>query len=159
MGFVSASNGGHVISGTVFWTDLPSLAPGQIVTLALQLRLDVVTLTQYRNVAEITADGSATYSTPTVTVADGDSHPDDNPNNDPVVDVSNVNIDSTPGDEDDHDIAMLDTAQITSDNSAPDLPPTLPVTGAQIATLLLAAMASLASGGLLSSRRVRRRRR
>jgi uncharacterized repeat protein (TIGR01451 family)/LPXTG-motif cell wall-anchored protein len=159
MSFVSAGNGGHVISGTVFWTDLPSLAPGQIITLTLQLRLDVVTLTQYRNVAEITADGSAVYSTPTVTVADSDSHPDDNPNNDPVVDVSNVNVDTTPGDEDDHDIAVLDSAQITSDNSAPDLPPTLPVTGAQIATLLLAAMASLASGGLLSSRRVRRRRR
>ena len=157
MTFVAAAGGGSFVAGTVFWTDLPSLAPGQVVTLAVQLRLDVVTLTQYRNVAEITRDGSAQYSTSTVAASDEDSRPDDNPNNDPVIDVSNVNVDTTPGDEDDHDVAVLDTALVAGDNSSPTPTPTLPVTGAQLATLLLAALASLGSGMLLSSRRPRRR--
>ncbi|MEK7423530.1 MAG: SdrD B-like domain-containing protein [Actinomycetota bacterium] len=157
MSFVSATSGGSFVAGTVFWTDLPSLAPGQIATLTLQLRLDDVTRAQYRNVAEISRDGSSQYSTPAVTVADEDSTPNDNPNDDPVLDATNVNVDTTAGDEDDHDIAVLDTAAIAADNSAPENP-TLPVTGAQLATMLLAAIASLGSGLLLSSPRRPRRR-
>ena len=153
MSFVSASDGGAVVAGVVLWNGLPSLAPGEIKSLTLQLRLDDLTQSSYRNIAEITSDSSTTYSTPTTPVMDKDSTPDPDPNNDPTVDNDDVNRDSVPGDEDDHDIATLDVTKITIDNRTPTVK--LPTTGGTVlATLLIAA--GLVCGGVLLAARRRR---
>jgi uncharacterized repeat protein (TIGR01451 family)/LPXTG-motif cell wall-anchored protein len=154
MSFLSASDGGVVVAGAIFWSDLPSIAPGEIRVLSLQLRLDDLTQPSYRNVAEITSDGSSAYNTPTVTVTDKDSTPDSNPNNDPVIDNDDPNVDSIPGDEDDHDIALLDLLKIIIDNRAPVTTP-LPRTGGDVGSILLMAGGLLALGVLLRSRRRR----
>jgi uncharacterized repeat protein (TIGR01451 family)/LPXTG-motif cell wall-anchored protein len=156
MSFISASDGGVVVAGAIFWTDLPSIAPGEVKELSLQLRLDSLLLQNYRNVAEITSDSSTTYNTPTVTVTDKDSTPDSDPSNDPIVDNDDVNVDSIPGDEDDHDIADLDLLKIIIDNRAPVVTP-LPRTGGEIGSVLLAA-GGLVMLGLLLVGRTRRRR-
>ena len=155
MSFLTASDGGVVIAGAVFWTDVPSIAPGAIKVLSLQLRLDDLTQPGYRNVAEITADGSSSYSTPTVVVTDKDSTPDANPNNDPVIDNDDVNVDSIPGDEDDHDIAMLDLLKVDIDNRAPVPVTQLPRTGSDVGSMLALAAGLIGLGVLLRSRRRR----
>ena len=166
MSFVGASNAGVVAaSGAVVWTDLPSLKPGVTALLTVQLRLDDVTLPGYRNIAEITRDSADDYSTPTTPVTDKDSVPDTDPNNDAVVDTDDVGIDQVPGDEDDHDIAMLDVAKILEANlvAAPASPAeistgSLPYTGGAVLRLIGVGLVALALGVGLVWTSGRRRR-
>lgn len=158
LSFVSASNAGALAAnGAVVWTDLPSLVPGATALLTVQLRLDDVTLPEYRNIAEITGDSADDYSTPTTPVTDEDSVPDDDPNNDGVIDTDDVGIDRVPGDEDDHDIAMLDVAAILEANlvAAPTTPAemstgSLPYTGGDVLHLLELGLVALALGAGLA---------
>ncbi|TPW11879.1 MAG: hypothetical protein FD127_2974 [Acidimicrobiaceae bacterium] len=76
--FVSADNGGAAdASGTTVTWNLPSLAAGASTTVTLTLRPTDLGRRPYRNVAEITADGSAGYSTLADPVSDSDSTPGD----------------------------------------------------------------------------------
>ena len=68
------------------------------------------------------ADGADAYNTDGSDVHDKDSTPDTDITNDPLVDTDDPNIDQVPGDEDDHDRALLDPVQVKHDNQA--LPPT-----------------------------------
>lgn len=119
MSAVSASDGGVVGPRSVVWNDLPSLAPGMVATVSVAARLDDVTMSSYVNRAEIMADAAAIYSTPDEVVRDVDSIPDTDVWNDAVIDHDDVH-DDIPGDEDDHDIAELDMAQVRADNLVRD---------------------------------------
>lgn len=169
LGFVSASDGGTASGSTVTWANLPSLAPGASVVLSVDVRMDDVTQPAYVNVAEITADSSGIYSTPTETVTDVDSTPDTDPANDPLVDTDDI-ANTPAGDEDDHDRALLDVAQVAVDNLAPTppTPPTQPTAppatvpdpgelprtgGNSIPLVLLAGIALLAGFALMLVRR------
>ena len=117
--FVSASDGGLNTGQVVTW-DLADLAPGATKTVTVTVA--VSTLTSYINTAEIVADGADAYDTDGSDVHDKDSTPDTDITNDPLVDTDDPNIDQVPGDEDDHDRALLDPVQVKHDNQA--LPPT-----------------------------------
>jgi uncharacterized repeat protein (TIGR01451 family)/LPXTG-motif cell wall-anchored protein len=172
MSFVSASDSGTAAGGLVTWTDLPSLGAGGMATLTVTARLDDPTLSAYVNTAEITADGSAAYDTPTEDVHDVDSTPDGDLGDDPLVDADDVNV-SLPGDEDDHDVASLDVVAIQQANPppappsspAPTTPPAppsvsgeLPRTGGNSGPLVLLAGAIVAAGVVLTLVRRRPRR-
>lgn len=152
--FVSASDDPIVAGQTVSW-DITNLAPGDIKTITLVVKMVDVTRPSYINFAEIISDGADAYDVPGTDVEDKDSFPDNNMGNDSLVDTDDVNIDTIPGDEDDHDRAMLDTAQVRSDN--PVVGP-LPATGADSLSMLGGA-AGLTGLGLLVLVGVRRRRR
>ncbi len=99
MSFVTASDGGTESGGVVTWSSLPSLDPGMIQVLTLELRMEDVNLsTTYRNWAEITDDSSEDYG-----VTDEDSTPDSDPANDPVTNHNDPAADTVIGDEDDND--------------------------------------------------------
>ena len=66
---VSASDGGVISAGQVTWT-IADLAPGETIVLTVGLRLDDITLAEYVNVAEITADSSSDYDTVSADDAD-----------------------------------------------------------------------------------------
>ena len=163
MSFVAASNEGVMgANGAVVWTDLPSLEPGATASLTVQLRLDDVTLAEYRNIAEVIRDSAGDYSTPTTPVTDKDSVPDADPNNDAVIDTDELESTNVPGDEDDHDIAMLDVTAILQANAVavPATPAgSLPYTGAEAVRLVELGLLALAlgAGAVWSSRRWRRR--
>jgi uncharacterized repeat protein (TIGR01451 family)/LPXTG-motif cell wall-anchored protein len=124
LSFVSASDGATAAGGIVTWTGLPSLAPGEQTLLTVDVRMDDRSQPSYVNVAEITDDSSETYSGPGDPVTDRDSTPDGDPDNDPYADTDDVS--TTPsGDEDDHDRALIDPAQVAVDNLSP-VPPTPP---------------------------------
>jgi LPXTG-motif cell wall-anchored protein len=103
------------------------------------------------NFAEIVADGAVGYGPG---VSDDDSTPDGDITNDLLVDTDDVNIDQIPGDEDDHDRALLDPAKVRSDNPKSG---TIPGTGSNTAPLLYlaAALAVLGALALLATRRRR----
>jgi len=103
MSFVSASDEIINTGSNIFWSTLPSLAPGESITVQITLQLDDASLDSYRNYAEITDDSSEEYDTP-----DKDSTPDDDPNNDLVINHNDPTADSVPGDEDDHDYEDLE---------------------------------------------------
>lgn len=153
--FVSATDNPLVAGQSLTW-DLPSMAPGGTLSITIVTQIVDVTLASYINLAEIVTDGADTYDGPGKDVEDKDSTPDENLQNDPLVDTDDVNIDHIPGDEDDHDRALLDTAKVASDN------PTigkLPSTGSDTQSLLFTAAGLLGAGALalLVTRRRRRR--
>ena len=154
MSFVAASDGGLSTANVVTW-NLSSLAPGVTKSLTIQLRLDDISQLEYRNVAEITSDSSIDYSTPSVVVRDVDSTPDDAPSNDLLVDRTTFDGPISGPDEDDHDIAILDPAQVLIDNKPP--PGKLPVTGGDILRILMTAGGALLIGSVLMWGRRRRR--
>ena len=156
--FVSASDNPLNAGQTVSW-DLPNLAPGEIKTLTLVVKIADVTKSSYINFAEITSDGSGQYGPG---VHDEDSTPDGDITNDLLVDTDDVNIDSIPGDEDDHDRAVLDLTQVTSESPIgvpvpiSDSQP-LPATGSDPLQLVLGGVGLLGIG-LLAVATTRRRR-
>ena len=118
--------------------------------MTLGLRLDDATRPAYVNYAEIVTDSADDYSSSTQQVTDDDSVPDTDVLNDLTVPTDDVDVDQVVGDEDDHDLEILDTAQIRLDNA----PPPLPRTGSNIGnTLVLAMMAILLGSLLLRTRR------
>jgi hypothetical protein len=112
------------------------------------------TKASYVNFAEIVTDGADQYDVPGIDVEDEDSVPDSDITNDPLVDTDDVNIDQIPGDEDDHDRALLDVAKVRSDNPRPG---TIPGTGSNTAPLLWGAVVMMAFGALASVAARRRR--
>ena len=149
--FVSASDNPLNAGQTVSW-ELPNLAPGEIRTLTLVVKIADITKPTYINFAEIVKDGSAQYGPG---VKDKDSTPDADITNDQLVDNDDVNIDNLPGDEDDHDRAMIEPFTVRSDN--PSTSP-LPATGSDPLQLLIGG-AGLLGIGLLAVAVTRRRRR
>ena len=152
--FVSASNAPLNAGQVVTW-DLAGLAPGETATITLVVKVVNITLASYVNFAEIVSDGADVYDLPGRNIEDEDSTPDGDITNDSLVDNDDVNIDTIPGDEDDHDRALLDPAKVRSDN--PTLPATIPTTGADSMQLLLAA-AGLLVVGMFGAVVARRRR-
>jgi LPXTG-motif cell wall-anchored protein len=121
---VSASDSATAAGGVVTWSGLPSLAPGEQKLLTVEVRMDDVSQPSYINVAEITDDSSAMYSAAGDPVTDVDSAPDADPSGDPYADTDDIS--TTPsGDEDDHDRALIDPAEVAVDNLSP-VPPTQP---------------------------------
>ena len=155
--FVSATDNPLVAGQTVTW-DLASMAPGEIKSITIVVRIVDVTLGSYVNFGEIVTDGADVYDLPGKDVEDKDSTPDGNVFNDPVADNDDVNIDNLPGDEDDHDRSILDPAQVRSDNPAPPPVAPLPATGGN-SLLLLYGAAGLLGIGALALAATRRRRR
>ena len=98
MSFVSASDFGALANGVVTWTDLSNLDPGDTRVLTIILRMEDVTLSSYRNIAEISEDSASDFG-----LTDEDSTPDDNPTNDPAIDHNDPSADNPVGDEDDND--------------------------------------------------------
>ena len=157
LSFVSASDGPLNAGQVVTW-ELASLAPGDVKTITIVVKIVDITLSSYVNFGEIVTDGADSYDTPGKDIEDEDSIPDSNINNDPVVDNDDINVDTIPGDEDDHDRSFLDPAKVNSDNPAPITAP-LPATGSDSFQLLYAALGLLATGLLALSITRRRRRR
>ncbi len=153
--FVSATDNPLVAGQSLTW-DLPSMAPGGVKSITIVVQIVDVTLASYVNLAEIVTDGADTYDAPGKDVEDKDSTPDADLNNDPLVDTDDVNIDHIPGDEDDHDRAMLDPAKVASDNPVTGR---LPSTGSDAQPLVFTAAGLLGAGALalLVTRRRRRR--
>ena len=156
MSFVSADSGGLFAGQRVTW-EISNLVPNEIRQLSLTLRLDDVTKDSYTNYAEIVSDGSGAYSIPGEVVKDADSTPDTDMTNDLLVFNDDVNIDSLPGDEDDHDTAILDTDKVRVDNPLPP-PAEIPATGGNALPLVYGG-ASLLGIGALALMATRRRRR
>ena len=148
--FVSATDGGLNAAQVVTW-ELANLQPGEVHTFTVVVRMVDATKTTYVNFAEIVADGAVGYGPG---VSDDDSTPDGDITNDLLVDTDDVNIDQIPGDEDDHDRALLDPAKVRSDNPKSG---TIPGTGSNTAPLLYlaAALAVLGALALLATRRRR----
>jgi uncharacterized repeat protein (TIGR01451 family)/LPXTG-motif cell wall-anchored protein len=157
LSFVSATNNPLVAGQAVSW-DLPSIAPDGVLSITIIVKITDITQPHYVNYAEIVSDGADAYDMPGKDIEDEDSTPDSNVFNDPIVDTDDVNIDVIPGDEDDHDRAVLDTAKVASDNPAIVGP--LPVTGSDLQPLLLTGAGLLAAGalGMLATRRRRHSR-
>jgi LPXTG-motif cell wall-anchored protein len=155
LSFVSATNDPLVAGQAVSW-DLPSLAPEGVLSITIIVKITDITQPTYVNRAEIVEDGADAYDTPGKDIEDEDSTPDSNVFNDPLIDTDDVNIDVIPGDEDDHDRALLDTTKVASDNPAVTGP--LPSTGSDLQPLLFTAAGLLAAGvlGVLAARRRRR---
>ena len=103
MSFISASDFGSMSNGVVTWSNLTSLAPGQTKTLIIALRVEDVTQAPFENFAEISDDSSEDFGT-----TDEDSTPDDDPTNDDIVETDDPTPDTTPGDEDDSDIEVVE---------------------------------------------------
>jgi len=156
LSFVSASDGPLNAGQVVTW-ELASLAPGDVKTITIVVKIVDITLSSYVNFGEIVTDGADSYDTPGKDIEDEDSTPDSNINNDPVVDNDDINVDTIPGDEDDHDRSFLDPAKVNSDNPAPITAP-LPATGSDSFQLLYAALGLLAAG-MIAVTVTRRRRR
>jgi len=152
--FLGASDAGLNVGQVVTW-EISNLTPGQTITFTLTVSVDNITLASYINYAEIVADGADQYDIPGEDVEDADSTPDSDITNDPLVDTDDVNIDQIPGDEDDHDRALLDPAKVKSDNPKGG---TIPSTGTDSLPLLWGAGGLLAAG-LLALAATRRRRR
>ena len=152
MSFATASDGGVSDGAIVTWTDLPSLAPGAMMTLKVGLRLDDVARASYRNIAEITADSANTYSTPTITVVDVDSTPGAIHDSSSVVERHSFSDPLPPDQQDSRDVAALDVRQVLTDNHVP-----LPQTGGDTWALLRWALAFVLVGGGMVMLSVRRR--
>ena len=106
MALVSADQGGFLTAGTVQWTDLAELRPGEQRMLTVGLRLDSLDIVNgHRTVAEISRDSGD----------DWNSTPDNNPYNDGLVDTDDITL-AIVGDSDDHDIAEITAAQVRFDN-------------------------------------------
>ncbi len=106
MALVSADQGGFLTAGTVQWTDLAELQPGEQRTLTVGLRLDSLDIVNgHRTIAEISRDSGD----------DWNSTPDNNPYNDGLVDTDDITL-AIVGDSDDHDIAEITAAQVRFDN-------------------------------------------
>ena len=148
--FVSADHGGTATGQEVRWT-LADIAPDEIVTISLVVKMADIHQLSYVNHAEITSDSSGTYSTPTDTVKDKDSTPDTDITNDPLVDTDDVNADSIPNDEDDSDIASISTSEVDSANQA------LPATGGDLQAMLQLDGLLLAAGAAVMVLARRRR--
>jgi len=109
MSFVSASDNAVESGGVVTWTGLSSLDPGQTKNLSIILRVDDATQGDYRNWAEISRDGAATYgttdedSTPDTNVGNDNAAGFGNDPNDPFDNHNDISLDEPPGDEDDND--------------------------------------------------------
>ena len=155
--FVSATDNPLVAGQTVIW-DLTSLAPGEIKSVTIVVKIVDITLDSYVNLAEIVTDGADTYDLPGQDVEDEDSIPDADVYNDPIVDNDDVNIDNIPGDEDDHDRSLLDPAKVKSDNPKVTTAP-IPATGGNTLPQLYGAAAVLGIGALAQVATRRRRRR
>lgn len=141
---VSASDGALIVGSVVTW-EIANLAPGQIRTLTVTVSVADTTLSSYINFAEIVADGADQYDDDGVDIEDDDSTPDTDMANDPLVDTDDVNVEVLPRDEDDHDRALLNPAQVASDNPSSG---TLPSTGGDTAPLLDGALILLAAGAV-----------
>ncbi len=153
LAFVSTSDGGLNNGQVVTWS-LLNLVPGETHVFTLIVRMTDATKASYVNFAEIVTDGADQYDVPGIDVEDEDSVPDSDITNDPLVDTDDVNIDQIPGDEDDHDRALLDVAKVRSDNPRPG---TIPGTGSNTAPLLWGAVVMMAFGALASVAARRRR--
>jgi uncharacterized repeat protein (TIGR01451 family)/LPXTG-motif cell wall-anchored protein len=106
MALVNADQGGFLTAGTVQWTDLAELRPGEQRTLTVGLRLDSLDIVNgHRTVAEISRDSGD----------DWNSTPDNNPYNDGLIDTDDISL-AIVGDSDDHDIAEITAAQVRFDN-------------------------------------------
>ncbi|MDA7502178.1 hypothetical protein N8482_02785, partial [Chitinophagales bacterium] len=117
--YVSSSNGGVPSAGIVTWT-IANLAVGATTTRTVVVTIDDVTLTPFRNWAEISSDSSADYDT-----TDSDSTPDSNTGsdngagtgtapNDLVNNHDDITLDNPANDEDDNDYADV-TADVEYD--------------------------------------------
>ncbi len=102
-GFAGASNGGTAAGTVVTWS-IPAgeaIDPGETLSLTLELDIDDPSQAPFINTAEISSDSGD----------DTDSSPDTDAGDDPVIDVTSLGDLSTdaadPGDQDDHDIAVL----------------------------------------------------
>ncbi|MDQ2677701.1 MAG: hypothetical protein M3Y51_03080 [Actinomycetota bacterium] len=165
MAFVTATDGAVAGPGTLSWNDLPSIDPGAAKVITLEARLDDITRDAYVNRAEITADSARTYSTATEVVRDVDSTPDTDPDNDALRETDDVDA-SLSGDEDDHDVAALDVAQVRADNATndraepgergPSVPAALAMTGTDQALPIRFAAVAVAAGLVLLGLRRRR---
>jgi len=161
LSLVAASDGGAAGPGSATWNDLVSLSPGQSRVLTLSTRLDDASLDTYVNRAEITVDSADSYSTATESVRDIDSVPDTDLDNDGMRDTDDVDAELS-GDEDDHDVAALDLAQVRGDNVTHSATPaeagpssskpasSLAFTGSNVALPVRVGLAAMALGvGLL----------
>jgi uncharacterized repeat protein (TIGR01451 family) len=130
MTFASASDGGTASGQVVTWSDMPSLAPSASKTVTVRTTLTDVTLDSYRNWVQITADSSASYSTPTQPVKD---------------------IDSTPNNgergEDDDDFAVIPVDAVKADNAVAPTNGSLSFTGDDHDPLLRFALLLVTVGG------------
>jgi len=107
MDFVSATDGGTEIGGTVTWDLAESLQPGQSRTLTLTLEVVDFTQRSYTNFTQISDDSAGDYGIdPTTGVDEEDS--DSDPNNDDSSDPGAGPGTDNTGDEDDEDSAPLD---------------------------------------------------
>ena len=116
LSLLAASDGGVAGPNAVSWNDLASLEPGAGRVLTVSTRLDDISRGEYVNRAEITVDSADSYSTATEVVRDVDSTADTDIANDAVRDTDDVDAELS-GDEDDHDLAALDPAQVLADNA------------------------------------------
>ncbi len=155
LSYASSSLVATVDGQIVTWT-IANLRPGDIATITIVVNIDDRTKLSYINLAEIVTDGAHDYDAPGSVVRDKDSTPDADISNDPLVDTDDVNIDNIPGDEDDHDRAVLDPALVRLP-SAPISP--LPVTGINVQRIVTdsALVASLGSMLVIFARRRQRR--
>ncbi len=133
--------------GNAIITLLGPLAPGATTTVDIDLRVETTAPGFFRNTAEITgatpttADGSAELVTPTGDpIADVDSIPDAI-NADALAD-DQVDANPSTGDEDDHDLAVLNLAN-------PAQPSLLAFTGLEPQALLRAAILLILLGVVL----------
>ncbi len=109
MSFVSASDFGNESSGVVTWSNLPNLNPGTTKVIALVLRVEDATQSDYRNWAEISADSASDYgttdedSTPDTNVGNDNTDGFGNDPNDSYTNHNDITLDEPAGDEDDND--------------------------------------------------------
>jgi uncharacterized repeat protein (TIGR01451 family) len=151
MSFESASDNAVPAGRTVVWSNLPSILPGGEAVLYIRLRITDAALGTYRNVAEITSDGSSAYATVGLTASDVDSTP--NPSIVGVTADQAVVLAAGP-EEDDRGVAEIAGGTVTTGAGG-----TLPATGSGLDWLVDAAGVLIALGlGFALIRRLPRRR-
>ena len=153
MSLATASDGGVLADGMVVWSDLASLAPGAIKQLTVGLRLDSVRHTSFKNVAEISADGSGSVAAPLGPLPDADSTPGTKRSTDSDVERHDFNIVAPGEQQDDRDLAMLDMNKVALDNGMD-----LPATGTDVHTVTRWALLFVGGGLALATVDAQRRR-
>jgi len=151
MSFESASDNAVPAGRTVVWSNLPSIPPGGEAQLYIRLRIVDATLGTYRNVAEITSDGSSAYAT----VGDAARDVDSTPNPSVVGATAEQAVVLASGmEEDDRGVAEIAGGTVTTGAGN-----TLPATGSSLDWLVDLAGVLVALGlGFAIIRRLPRRR-
>ncbi|MEZ5254990.1 MAG: SdrD B-like domain-containing protein [Microthrixaceae bacterium] len=150
--FVSASHGGVFTdsggdnAGVVTWTDVESILPGKALVVTVTTTLADATLKQYRNWAQITADGADGYSTPSSKVTDVDSAPNNG-------DVGVLGEDDTA----DASIPVDEIVKSDSTERGSQVPERLGFTGSTTGVLVALAAAFIGAGVAITIAQRRRR--